>query len=95
MTTPPPYGNPYPPQQPDGRQQPRPHGYAPQQHYGQQSAPPPYGYPPQQVHVANQHTRTVHGPGCLMTCVHATMTLMTLGLWYPIWRRAKRTSRHY
>ncbi|MFD6079058.1 hypothetical protein ACFWG5_26135 [Streptomyces hydrogenans] len=58
---------------------------------------PPYGQqpPPQVVYVANQPRKTVHGVGCFGTLFHAFMTLMTLGLWYPIWRRAKRTSRHY
>ncbi|WP_327303896.1 hypothetical protein OG730_09940 [Streptomyces sp. NBC_01298] len=81
------------PQQPYGPPQGQP-PYQQQPVYQQQ---PQYGYqqPPQQVYVQNQPTRTVHGVGCLGSMFHACMTLMTFGLWYPIWRRAKRTSRHY
>ncbi|MET9607256.1 hypothetical protein ABZZ17_19600 [Streptomyces sp. NPDC006512] len=89
------------PQQPYGQPQ-QPHGQPPQGQspYGQY--PPqyhqPYGQPPQQpfqVHVANQHTRTVHGVGCLGKIGWYVLIVMTCGLAWPFYSRAKRTSRHY
>lgn len=50
---------------------------------------------PQTVHVANQPRKTMHGPGFMALMGHWFMLFATCGLWYPIYRRAKRTNRHY
>lgn len=59
-----------------------------------QQYPPQYAQP-QPVYVANQPRRTVHGVGVVGTLCWWMVILMTCGLAYPLYSRAKRTSRHY
>ena len=44
---------------------------------------------------APRMTHTTHGVGMAGKLFHWTMILCTAGLWYPVYHKAKRTSRHH